>query len=100
MFILNGTIYNYNNFIPLETSWQPKEIKYGSKIYTVLTTKINNFQLIKPFPGIIKDCEHCKCTNLENKGGYHEFEYENLFEFTNHCQNFDPNKIINITSAI
>lgn len=97
--ILSGNVVDYNNFIPSETEWLDAEVKYGKKYYDVLTAKVGDFQLIKPRLNL-KACEHCKKTNRINKGGYHEFEYENLFGFTNHCENFSSNKIVNITSAM
>ena len=97
--ILSGNVIDYNNFIPLETKWLEAKVKYGKKYYDVLTAEVGNCQLIKPNQEI-KECRHCKETNRINKGGYHEFEYENLFGFTNHCENFSPNKIVNITSAM
>lgn len=97
--ILSGNAIDYSNFIPSETEWLDANVKYGKKYYDVLTAKVGNYQLIKPCPKL-KECRHCKETNKVNKGGYHEFEYENLFGFANHCENFSPNKIINISGAI
>jgi len=97
--ILHGTITDYNNFIPLETEWYEILVMYGGKSYKVLKTEIGKCQLIKPCPNL-KECRHCSETNIINKGGYHEFEYENLFGFTNHCENFTSNRTINISNAM
>jgi len=94
---LNGTIIEYNNFIPSESEWHEIIVRYGEKSYKVLHTEIGNCQLIKPFPDLMKECQYCKETN---KGGYHEFEFETLFGFTNHCENFTPNRVINISNAM
>lgn len=94
---LCGTVIEYNNFIPLETEWHEIMVRYGQKRYKVLHTIFSNYQLIKPFPKLMNECCHCKETN---KGGYHEFEFETLFGFTNHCENFTPNRVINISGAI
>lgn len=98
--VLNGPLYEYTNFIPSYTKWCEVNVHYGNKQYKVLTALIGKLQLIKPFPKIIKNCQHCDYTKNINKGGYHEFEYEQLFGFENHCSNFNLNKIINISNAI
>lgn len=82
-----------NNWV---NEWNPVIITIDQKYFNVLMIQIQEKTLIKPNNTILKDCNHCG----PNKNGYHCFEYENLFRFSCHCQNYNPDKIIDITNAI
>ena len=66
--VLNGPLYEYTNFIPSYTKWCEVNVHYGNKQYKVLTALIGKLQLIKPFPKIIKNCQHCDYTKILIKG--------------------------------
>ena len=81
-----------------ELSWEKKSILASCKLFDVLLAVTGNRTIIKP----TMDMDLCPwpcCQNTE-KYGYHQLEYEDLFGFSEHCGNFDQNKMIDITDKI
>lgn len=93
---LQGSISEYNKNIPHDIQWEPITIFVGKEYFIVLFTSYKNMSLIKPIEQNNNSCKNCKTPNF----GYHRYEYEKIFDFSEHCENFDANKIIDITNAI
>jgi len=91
-YYLYGTIRDYRKKINGE--WTKGSVSYSGKTFFVLISQHENKVVIKPNTQK-HDCKHCGLSR-----GYHTFEYEHLFGFGYHCNNFDDNKIVDITDAI
>ena len=97
--IIKGSTKLYTDIIPENQEWKETTIRVDDKYFQVNITKINDLTLIKPVDRITKVCSNCK--DKDHKKGYHMYEYEYLFRFDKgHCIDFDPERVINITSAI
>ena len=81
-----------------EISWEKKKIIIFDKSYNVFLAVIDNKTIIKPTEDKCR-CPWTCCQNIEQHG-YHQMEYEDLFGFGEHCQNFNQNKAIDITDKI
>jgi hypothetical protein len=97
---ISGKTYVYNgedNHI----QWVEGVILVNHKQFKVNIGKFNNKVLIKPYNGVTSKCENDDCINNPNKRGYHTDEYEYLFRFVKgHCEDFDENRIIDVTDAV
>lgn len=91
-YYLDGTVSDYRKKINGE--WTEGSVSYSGKTFFVLISQQENKVFIKPNTQK-HDCKHCGQSR-----GYHTFEYEQLFGFGCHCNNFDDNKIVDITDAI
>ena len=101
---LKGNISTFNNELPLDLTWNKVLIHTNSKYYEVFLSKIlindKEKTLIRPIPNTNKFCEFCLSKNNIEQSGYHQFEYENIFDFTEHCKNFDEFRVIDISNAL
>jgi hypothetical protein len=77
--------------------WEKDLIIVNDHYYQILVWETDDKILIKPIP----DTDETRCASCNNDVyGYHQYEYQRLFRFTCHCENFDDSKIIDITDSI
>ena len=81
-----------------DLSWEKTKISAFGKSFYVFLAVTGDKTIIKP----TMDRHWCPwaCCQNSEKYGYHQLEYEDLFGFSEHCGNFDQNKMIDITDKI
>ena len=100
---IKGRIRTYTQNLPNDIKWKKVCINTDEKYFQVLLAIINidgvNKTFIRPLKEENTNCSLCSNEKYIQKG-YHSFEYENLFDFSNHCSDFDELRTIDISDAI
>jgi len=100
---IKGRIRTYKQNLPNDIEWNKVCIKTDGKYFQVLLATKNldgiNKTFIRPIKEETNKCSYCSNRHNTQKG-YHLYEYENLFDFQNHCSDFDELRTIDISDAI